>query len=68
MAWQADHLTKKAFREDAIGKHIADVCFSVSIFPEKTWGTVAVEGPYPVHRWYATVDLENTSGKVLRVR
>ena len=66
MSWQCRLPTKKAFKEKVATRqsagsfvHITDNCFSAGMFPEKESGRVAVEGPYPVHKWYATVELDD---------
>lgn len=67
MSWQCDLPTKKALMEKVKQSqtdfnrptHISDHCFNPGPFPESTTGRVAVEGPYPVHKWYATVELDD---------
>lgn len=74
MSWQCNLPTKKAFRTKVEQRqrdakqptHITDHCFNPGMFPEKETGRVAVEGPYPVHKWYATVELDE-KGYILKV-
>lgn len=68
MSWQSSARTKKAFKEEASAPNtkINDICFAPGPFPEKTVGRVAVEGPYPVHKWYATVELDD-NGYITKV-
>jgi hypothetical protein len=67
MTLQSRQPSKKKFREVAIGKHILTFTWE-PMFPERLYGKgIAVEGPYPVHKWYAQVDV-NEEGIVERVR
>lgn len=53
MTWQSNYKTKKAFREAATGKPLRDHAFEPGPHPERQSGNLAIEGPYPYHRWYA---------------
>ena len=68
MSLQSNVKTKKEFKEVAIGKPIARHTFAVGLqqMPDAGYG-IAVEGPYPVHKWYATVDTDDY-GIVRKVR
>lgn len=57
MSYSSHIKTKKEYKEKAVGSDIGKYAFEAG-HTEKRIGQVSVEGPHPVHRWYAVVTLD----------